>query len=715
MRSMLMMIAALWLFVAPARAQEDAPADAAEAAAEPTAFESFDAVFGAWVVGPMATVMFWDMAFWDANLPVGELPVCDDGAACERDGEVLVGFTEGQGYQWRRQWTAPTKGLEVALPEPVTLEFGAVSATFTRTPEGLRGRVAPTTLPLAPCTTIDTCGFNINPSAELGPETDVGHPMGTIVADLSGVEDAALVRVVEDRAPFPVVVVSDGAGGLRVPASTTPARFNLFPVQVGATVLTDDGTAEVVAMTDDEATLAGASRFEPGPLANPNDLQVPLVVAWLVVGALFLTLRMGFINLRAFGHAIMVTTGKYDDPDDPGEISHFKALSSALSATVGLGNIAGVAIAVAVGGPGAIPWMIIAGFLGMSSKFTECTLGQLYRDTDSKGQVLGGPMKYLDRGLAEKGLGPLGKVLAVVFSLMCIGGSLGGGNMFQANQSYAAVAELVPMLADNDWLYGVILVVFVGAVILGGIKRIGAAAGLIVPVMCGVYVMAALYIILSSPDQIGPAFGTMFEGAFSTEAGIGGVLGALIQGFRRAAFSNEAGVGSASIAHSAAATDEPVREGIVALLEPFIDTIVVCTMTGLVVVITGAYLQDTGDGVLMTSAAFGSVISWFPMVLTFAVVMFAFSTMISWSYYGERCATWLFGAGASLPYKVLFLVCTFLGVVFELGTVLDFSDLMILGMAFPNILGLFILSGLVKEKLDDYWGRLKSGEMLPDR
>jgi AGCS family alanine or glycine:cation symporter len=450
-------------------------------------------------------------------------------------------------------------------------------------------------------------------------------------------------------------------------------------------------------------------------VANPNDLQVPLVVAWLVVGALFLTLRMGFINLRAFGHAIMVTTGKYDDPDDPGEISHFKALSSALSATVGLGNIAGVAIAVAVGGPGAIPWMIIAGFLGMSSKFTECTLGQLYRDTDSKGQVLGGPMKYLDRGLAEKGLGPLGKVLAVVFSLMCIGGSLGGGNMFQANQSYAAVAELVPMLADNDWLYGVILVVFVGAVILGGIKRIGAAAGLIVPVMCGVYVMAALYIILSSPDQIGPAFGTMFEGAFSTEAGIGGVLGALIQGFRRAAFSNEAGVGSASIAHSAAATDEPVREGIVALLEPFIDTIVVCTMTGLVVVITGAYLQDTGDGVLMTSAAFGSVISWFPMVLTFAVVMFAFSTMISWSYYGERCATWLFGAGASLPYKVLFLVCTFLGVVFELGTVLDFSDLMILGMAFPNILGLFILSGLVKEKLDDYWGRLKSGEMLPDR
>ena len=715
MRSMLMMIAALWLFVAPARAQEDAPPAAPEAAAEPTAFETFDAVFGEWVVGPMATVMFWDMAFWDATLPMGELPVCDDGAPCEKDGEVLVGFTDGQGYEWQRQWTAPTKGLEVALTEPVTLEFGAVSATFTRTPEGLRGRVAPTSLPLAPCTAIDTCGFNIDPNAELGPETSVGHPMGSIVADLSGVDDATLVRVVEDRAPFPVVVVSDGEGGLRVPASTTPARFNLFPVTVGATVSTDDGPAEVVAMTDDEATLAGASRFEPGPVANPNDLQVPLVVAWLVVGALFLTLRMGFINLRAFGHAIMVTTGKYDDPDDPGEISHFKALSSALSATVGLGNIAGVAIAVAVGGPGAIPWMVIAGFLGMSSKFTECTLGQMYRDTDSKGQVLGGPMKYLDRGLAEKGLGPLGKVLAVVFSVMCIGGSLGGGNMFQANQSYAAVAELVPMLAENDWLYGLILVVFVGAVILGGIKRIGAAAGLIVPLMCGVYVMAALYIILSSPDQIGPAFATMFEGAFSTEAGIGGVLGALIQGFRRAAFSNEAGVGSASIAHSAAATDEPVREGIVALLEPFIDTIVVCTMTGLVVVITGAYLQDTGDGVLMTSAAFGSVISWFPMVLTFAVVMFAFSTMISWSYYGERCATWLFGAGASLPYKVLFLICTFLGVVFELGTVLDFSDLMILGMAFPNILGLFILSGLVKEKLDDYWGRLKSGEMLPDR
>ena len=314
-------------------------------------------------------------------------------------------------------------------------------------------------------------------------------------------------------------------------------------------------------------------------------------------------------------------------------------------------------------------------------------------------------MRYLDTGLQEMNLGGLGKVLAVIFAVMCIGGSLGGGNMFQANQSYAAVSQVVPLFAEYNWLYGVLLALAVGMVILGGIKRIGSAAGMIVPVMCTVYVLAGLYILMVNGDKIGDAFGVMFAGAFSTEAGLGGVIGAMIQGFRRAAFSNEAGVGSASIAHSAAATNEPVREGIVALLEPFIDTIVVCTMTGLVVVITGAYLQDTGDGVLMTSAAFGSTLPWFPLVLSFAVVMFAFSTMISWSYYGERCATYLFGPAASLPYKIVFLVCCFLGTMFQLGNVLDFSDLMILGMAFPNILGLFLLSGKVRGALDTYWGK----------
>lgn len=443
-----------------------------------------------------------------------------------------------------------------------------------------------------------------------------------------------------------------------------------------------------------------------------GEISLPAVVVWLVLGAIYFTFKMAFINLRGFQHSIDVVRGIYDNPDDEGEVSHFQALSSALSATVGLGNIAGVAVAVSVGGPGAIFWMIVAGFLGMSSKFTECTLGQMYRVKDANGNVSGGPMRYLHKGLEELGMGGLGKVLSTVFALMCIGGSFGGGNMFQANQSYAAIADIMPFDL-SPVLYGVVLAVLVGIVIIGGIKSIGRVAEIIVPFMCGIYLLAGSYILLVNASQIPSAFSVIFVQAFAPVSVAGGVLGVLIQGFRRAAFSNEAGVGSASIAHSAAATDEPVREGIVALLEPFIDTIIVCTMTGLVVVITGAYQQEGLEGVAMTSQAFGSAISWFPSVLSLAVFFFAFSTMISWSYYGERCATFLFGEKASLPYKMIFLVFVVLGSVIKLGNVIDFSDLMILGMAFPNILGLFLLSGKVREQLDDYWGRLTSGEMKP--
>jgi len=448
---------------------------------------------------------------------------------------------------------------------------------------------------------------------------------------------------------------------------------------------------------------------------SDHDLKLPFIVFWLIAGATFFTLRFGFINLRAFRHAWVVTTGHYDDPDDPGEVTHFQALSSALSATVGLGNIAGVAVAVAVGGPGAIFWMIVAGFLGMSSKFTECTLGQMYREVADDGHILGGPMRYLDRGLAELGLPRLGRVLAVVFAVMCIGGSFGGGNMFQANQSYAQVADIMPFFAGGwgSLTYGVTLSFLVGIVIIGGIRRIGQVAGFIVPVMCGIYLVAGLFIIITNFDQILPSLQKIVGEAFSPEAGFGGMLGVLVTGFRRAAFSNEAGVGSASIAHSAAATDEPVREGIVALLEPFIDTIVVCTMTGLVVVITGAYEGGGEEGVLMTSKAFATVLPWFPNVLSLAVFLFAFSTMISWSYYGERCWTFLFGAQFSMIYKVLFLGFIVLGSVLKLGNVIDFSDLMILGMSFPNILGAFLLSGKVSDALKSYWSRYKSGEMQP--
>jgi alanine or glycine:cation symporter, AGCS family len=441
-----------------------------------------------------------------------------------------------------------------------------------------------------------------------------------------------------------------------------------------------------------------------------NTVNFPIVVLWLIFGACFFTLRMNFINLRGFRHAITVTSGAYDNPDEEGEITHFQALSAALSATVGLGNIAGVAIAVAVGGPGAVFWMVLAGFLGMSSKFTECTLGQMYRVRDDKGNVSGGPMQYLHRGLEEMGAGGLGKVLAVLFAVMCIGGSFGGGNMFQANQSAQLAGEVVPIFGDYPWLYGVLLAVAVGMVIIGGIKRIGMAASAIVPAMCGIYVIAGLVVLFVNASEVPAAFGVIISSAFTTSSVAGGAIGVLIRGFRRAAFSNEAGVGSAAIAHSAASTEEPVREGIVALLEPFIDTIVICTMTGLVIVTSGVYTDESLTGIAVTAAAFATVIPWFPIILSIAAVLFAFSTMISWSYYGERCWTSLFGTGSSLLYKLLFLICVFLGSVFSLGSVLDFSDLMILGMAFPNILGCLLLSGKVRASLDTYMDKLGRGE-----
>jgi AGCS family alanine or glycine:cation symporter len=449
----------------------------------------------------------------------------------------------------------------------------------------------------------------------------------------------------------------------------------------------------------------------------PGESELPFIVLWLVFGAAFFTLRFSFINLRALKHAVLVTMGRYDKAGATGEVSHFQALSSALSATVGLGNIAGVAVAVGLGGPGAVFWMIVAGFLGMTSKFAECTLGQMYREVDAEGHVLGGPMRYLREGLAELGFSRLGKLSAALFAVLCIGGSFGGGNMFQANQSYQQVAAAFPALegASGKLLYGLLLAAMVGIVIIGGIRRIGVVAGAIVPFMCGLYVLTGLYVLLVHASAVPAAFGQILAQALSPEAGFGGFVGVLVTGFKRAAFSNEAGIGSASIAHSAAATDEPVREGIVALLEPFIDTIIICTMTALVVVVTGAYRNKSLEGISMTSAAFASVVPWFPQVLTFTAFLFAFSTMISWSYYGERCWAFLFGSGSSLVYRSIFLVFVVLGCVIPLGSVLEFSDLMILGMALPNILGLLMLSGKVGRALEAYWDRYRSGAMAQTR
>ncbi len=441
-------------------------------------------------------------------------------------------------------------------------------------------------------------------------------------------------------------------------------------------------------------------------------IEIPLVVLWLVFGATFFTFRFRFVNVRLFRHAIECVRGVYSRPEDRGEITHFQALSAALSATVGLGNIAGVAVAIGLGGPGAVFWMILAGMLGMSSKFIECTLGQRYRILHPDGHVIGGPMIYLREGLREIGWPRLGRVLAVAFAFLCIGGSLGGGNMFQANQSYQQLASVLPFLEGRLGAasFGAVMVVAVALVILGGIRRIGEVAGYLVPIMCSFYVWAGVLILLLNADQVPGALGIIVTEAFNPRsAAVGGFTGVLVQGFRRAAFSNEAGIGSAPIAHSAATTEEPVREGVVALLEPFIDTLVVCTTTALVIVVTGAYRQPDLAGIQMTSYAFSTVLPWFPVMLSITAILFAYSTMISWSYYGERSWESLFGQRSTVTFKVLFLFFTWLGALFPLGTVIDFSDAMLLGMAFPNLLGAVMLSRLVRRDLRSYEQRLRAG------
>ncbi|MGD1871847.1 MAG: alanine/glycine:cation symporter family protein [Mastigocoleus sp.] len=440
----------------------------------------------------------------------------------------------------------------------------------------------------------------------------------------------------------------------------------------------------------------------------------PLIVLWLIVGAIFFTIRMGFVNIQMFLHAIDIVRGKYDSPGSEGEVSHFQALAAALSATVGLGNIAGVAIAISIGGPGASFWMTVAGLLGMSSKFVECTLAQKYRVVKPDGSIAGGPMYYLSKGLSEIGFRGLGRFLAPLFSVLCILAAFGGANMFQANQSFGAVATVVPLLADRGWLYGIILAFLVGLVIVGGIRRIGQVAGTIVPVMCILYVIASLWIIISNATAIPGAVSAIFTQAFSPDAAYGGVIGVIVQGLRRSSFSNEAGIGSAAIAHAAAKTDKPVKEGLVALLEPFIDTVVICNMTALVIVITGAYndpqyeaIREAKQGAALTSAAFGSVIEWFPILLALSVFFFAFSTMISWSYYGERSWDYLFGDRTLIIYRILFLLAAFLGSVVNPTSVIDFSDLTLLAMAFPNLLGAYLLSNKVALELNQYKQNLK--------
>ncbi len=451
----------------------------------------------------------------------------------------------------------------------------------------------------------------------------------------------------------------------------------------------------------------------------------PLIVGWLIVAAIIFTLYFRFIQVRGFAHAIAVVRGRYSNPAMAGECTPFQALTTAVSGTVGLGNIAGVAVAVGIGGAGATFWMILAGLLGMASKFTEVTLGVKYRDVrQPSGAIAGGPMRYLSKGLAEQGRPLLGRVLAVFFAVCCVGGAMGGGNMFQANQSFQQVVgvtggEASP-LAGQGWLFGLVMAVVVGLVIVGGIKSIARVTEKVVPFMALIYMSAGLVILAINADQLLWALGQIFVGAFTAEGVAGGVVGALIQGFKRAAFSNEAGIGSAAIAHSAVQTDQPVSQGYAALLEPFIDTVIICTMTALVIIITGhvdqggtTALAAGATGVGLTSAAFGSAVSWFPYVLAVAVVLFAFSTMITWSYYGLQAWCYLLGHSApvEMAFKLLFLAFVVVGSSMGLGPVIDFSDSMIFAMGLANITGLYFLMPVVKRELLKYEEGIRSGSI----
>ncbi len=450
----------------------------------------------------------------------------------------------------------------------------------------------------------------------------------------------------------------------------------------------------------------------------PGEGNIPFIVAWLIVGAIYLTFRFGFINLRMMGHAFQILRGKYHAPDAKGEVTPFQALTTALSATVGLGNIAGVAIAVSIGGPGATFWMIVAGFFGMTTKFTEVTLAQMYREFRPDGHIMGGAMEYLSKGFKEKGMATTGKVLATLFALLTVGGSLGAGNLFQVSQAMGAVQTEVTFFKDYPMAFGLIMATAVGVVIIGGIKRIAHAAEAIVPTMVFIYLAACLWIIISHIADVPAALSLIVTEAFAPTAVAGGMIGVIVQGFKRAAFSSEAGIGSAAIAHSAASVKYPVRQGFVALYEPFIDTIVICTMTALVIVITGVYnapeyahLVDASKGAALTAVAFGSVISWFPIILSVSVVLFAYSTMISWSYYGERSWTYVFGEQYSMVFRAIFVIFVVLASITSAGNILDFSDLLILSMAFPNIIALYLLQGKVADALKEYLAKLRSGEL----
>jgi AGCS family alanine or glycine:cation symporter len=445
-------------------------------------------------------------------------------------------------------------------------------------------------------------------------------------------------------------------------------------------------------------------------------VEWPLIVVWLIAGGLFFTFYLGFINVRGFKHALHLVIGRYSDSHHPGEVSHFQALATAVSGTVGIGNIGSVAVAISVGGPGATFWMIIAGLLGMSTKFAECTLAVKFRRVHEDGSVSGGPMYSLERGLALRGLPGTGRLLGIFYAAAMVVGCLGIGNMFQSNQAAAILIDVTgssnSFFFDKAWILGLVMAIAVALVIVGGIKSIGKATSKLVPFMAISYVLMALLVLAIHFQKIPTAFGYIWQGAMAPESIAGGLIGVMIIGFRRAVFSNEAGLGSAAIAHSAVRTDEPVTEGFVALLEPFIDTVVICTLTALVIVITvydPALASSEVSGIELTTSAFASTLSWSPVPLSIAAVLFAFSSIISWSYYGLKSFTYLVGHRRSVEVGFQLFYCCFivLGSSIQLGALIDLSDALIFLVAIPNLLGLYFLAPILKKEMLSYRERLK--------
>jgi len=597
-------------------------------------------------------------------------------------------------------------------------------------------------------------------------------PFGSVEDDLTIELDVLdrLTMEANDPKALPRYDSADGIKYTLIQDTLNVSSISLSGDQIAEELIFKNDNPNII--VDGGIFKIAAADISPGSSAEVTAYAPFTRVYWvlfpLILGALFFTIYFKFINFTGMWRSIQVVRGKYEDIEEygaemlygkdgiakgvdinkvndleshvdknndesrvdgdikdtireestDGEVSHFQALTASLSATVGLGNIAGVAIAVSIGGAGATFWMIVAGFLGMASKFVECTLGVKYRDVGPDGTIYGGPMYYLTKGLKSMGLEGLGKVLAVLFAIMCIGGSFGGGNMFQANQATQMVVNITggadSFMYGYRWVFGLLMAIFVGIVIIGGIKSIAKVTDKIVPFMVIIYVGAALWVLFVRFDMIGYAFSQIIDGAFSPEGVAGGAIGVLVQGFRRAAFSNEAGVGSASIAHAAVRTKYPASEGLVALLGPFIDTVIVCTMTAVVLIITGnvdpenANLADA-DAILLTSDAFASVISWFPYVLTLAVVLFAFSTMISWSYYGYQAWAYLFGrtTRTEYSYKILFCIFVVIGSAASLGNVIGFSDAMIFSMMVPNMIGIVLLAPEVKKELTRYMTAIK--------